>query len=315
MTKLALALALVLATLLAVGIALRVPLLAALPLGAALVLFLGRGARPRDVENFIGRTGIGTTSASRQLIAEHLSTGRQLRAVLLGAGFVAPLALTAVLGRTAPLSWSMVLGAYALGTLATELSITRPSTETRVASLVPREPAAYLGRWLRWGPTVAGALALVVWLGAVRLHDTVAAEAPSRATIAAGALLGVALPLLTMGAQRLILARPQPLVDPHMVAADDALRAAAVQNLTAVVSCIVLIDLAGGLYQHLLLDHDTPFRWLFGLGLVASIVLALASWSARDLSQPVRRRPFALPPTTAPTPQRPPTDAATTGGA
>ena len=300
------------AGLLAAGLAavvLRTAFWAAAPLLVLLIAYLCRPAGPREVDDFADRSGLATSRASRRFIAHHLTMGRRFRLVMVVAVLVLPPLAGEALGASGggfSLSSTVVLWACMAGTLLAELSVTRPTGTARAASLVPREPAAYLSRPLLWGPVVAGLLAAAVWGGVAFLSPGPAGSAgsaggagPSRAdgpTIVAGVAFALLVPLLVSGAQRWILRRPQPLVGPELVAADDAVRAASVRNLAALGSALVLLGLAAGLLQYVEVVDVVAVDWLFGAAAGVSLVLALVSWWSRAWWRPVRRQPF---PTTA----------------
>jgi hypothetical protein len=146
------------------------------------------------------------------------------------------------------------------------------------------------------GTPAAGALAAAVWGGVALLPPGPAGgTGPARAggpTIAAGVAFALLVPLLVGGAQRWILRRPQPLVAPELVAADDAVRAASVRNVAALGSAHVLLGLAAGLLQHVEVVDVTAVDWLFGVAAGACLLLALVSWWSRAWWRPVRRQPF-----------------------
>jgi hypothetical protein len=172
----------------------------------------------------------------------------------------------------------------------------------RVASLVPRSLDDYLSRALLWGPAAVGALAAAVWAGVASLPAGID-DGLMRASgwaIVAGVVFALLVPALAAAAERWILRRPQPLVGPELVAADDALRAASVRNLAAVSATVVLLNLAGGLFQYVQFVDDTALDILCGVGVAMSLGLALLSWWSRLWWHPVRRHPFAQGPTPTP---------------
>src|SRR5262249_10179223 len=120
-------------------------------------------------DEFAAASGIRATAVTRPFLAWYLTNGRRLRMLLVVAALFLPNLVQAALGADgnrwgdAPLSWQLVFAACLTGTLLAELALTRPSGADHTASLVPREPAAYLGRVLRWGPTVVGLTGAAVW--------------------------------------------------------------------------------------------------------------------------------------------------------
>jgi hypothetical protein len=267
---------------------------------AGLVAYAVRPAGVREVHQFERESGLTTSPTSRRFIAHHLTTGRRLRVVLVIGALLLPGLLAAAVGTSTDgrttVVWSGVLWGCIAGTLWAELSVTRPSRPTggaRVASLVPREPAAYLGRPLRWGPALAALAAMIVWAGVAFLPDggpgDTGVSLADGLDVAAAIAFALVVPLVVAGAQRWILGRPQPLVASDLVAADDALRAASVRNLASVGAAMGLLNLAGGLLQYVEALDAPAADWLFGVAAAASLGSALAAWWSRAWWRPVRR--------------------------
>ncbi|HEV7762342.1 MAG TPA: hypothetical protein VGO78_25210 [Acidimicrobiales bacterium] len=288
-----------------------------LAVAAAGLTHLLRPASVHDVDEFAKWSGLTTTPASRRFIAHHLATGRRLRVVLVLAAIVVPPLVGIALGGSGnelPTGWTGVLWACMAGTLWAELSVTRIAGPARAALLVPRRPADYLSPLLQWAPVVAGALAALVWAGAGLLPDPdtagVARLQAGGSTVVANLVLALVVPLVTVGAQRWIVRRPQPLVDPDLMAADDAGRGASMRNLAAIGTAVVLLNLAGGLIQYVYALDVTPVDWLCGAGVAVSLGLASISWSSRNIWRPTRRPPYDAD-AAAPTPTSSPTSGVT----
>lgn len=272
-----------------------------------LIGYMLRQATGSDVADFAARSGLDAPGpTARRFIAHHLTTGRRLRVVLVIGALIVPNVVAEAIAPSpdgnVSASWSWMLWACMAGTLWAELSVTRPTGRARVASLVPREPEAYLGRPLRWGPLAAALVATGVWIGVAFLPaertggpGASAGDAAERASgldIAIGIAFVLVVPLVVVLAQRWILRRPQPLVAPDLVAADDAVRAASVRNLAAVGTALVLLYLAGGLLQYVEVVEDTTVDWSAGLASTLCLALAIVSWWSRAWWRPVRRQVF-----------------------
>jgi hypothetical protein len=115
-------------------------------------------------------------------------------------------------------------------------------------------------------------------------------EPLSVSVLAVASLAAAGVPALTAVAGRWIVRRPQPFVSGDLVAADDALRAAATRRLTALV-CTALAAAATVAFYELGASTGTEgvtgIAWLGG---IASVVVALRSLSARIVQPPTARR-------------------------
>ena len=241
----------------------------------------------RKVDEFAAASGIRVTPATRPFLAWYLTTGRRLRMLLVVAALFLPNLVQAVLGvggnrwGDTPLSWQLVFAACLAGTLLAELALTRPSGAHHTASLVPREPAAYLGRVLRWGPTVVGLVGAAVWAAVPALPDPRGGWDLSPVTSAAiGVALGLAVAGLAPLTARWILRRPQPVAADDLVLADHAVRAASVRSVAAVATLMGLLNLAGGLAL-----YTRPFAGsadtVLAVAVIALLAAALVAWGAR----------------------------------
>lgn len=246
-----------------------------------------RPASVEEVGEFATVSGIETTSASQTFIGYYLMTGRRLRTVLVLAAVFLPSLVGYALGLTDrfggfPSSWQAVLAACLLGTIWAELALTRPAGEVRVASLRPRDIPSYLGRPLRWSPSIVGGVGSALWIGVSALAESRpnGLYRASRGEIVIGIVFGVAVPALVTLTQRWIVSRPQPFVVGSLVEADNAIRAASVRYLAAVGTAMALINLAGAAIEY-------TYHW-DGLGDVltggtafVSVAAAWFYWNAR----------------------------------
>lgn len=221
----------------------------------------------------------------------YLTTGRRLRRLaFLAAMVVPPLAGTALWGEAAQVDVisTPVLVALMVATLLAELATTRPdrAARRRVASLRPRELGSYVPRSLRFGPAVAGCAAAIAWAGALLLPDQ-PAYVPDRWTnpttreIATGIALGLGVPIAITLVGRWIVRRPQPLADPALTAADDAMRRASVHRIAAMGCCIALLGLADAL-QRYSGAFNGPIDPVVALALTVCLALTAWAWFRRD---------------------------------
>ena len=142
----------------------------------------------------------------------------------------------------------------------------------------------------------AGAAAVAVWASAllIPLADTDAGT-PDASDVALGVVLGLLVPLAVYGVGTYLVRRPQPVVSPALVGADDAVRAASVRTLATVGTTILLIDVAGGLVPWAAVAHGLG-DLLLTVAVAVALVLAALSWSAHNVwsrPHPGRGRPAA----------------------
>ena len=97
--------------------------------------------------------GFELTERSLPFVGAYLRNGGALRVVCGGGAYVLAAGTTAATGIDLGVSgWVWMVLGYLVGTLWGELTLARvPAGPTRVASLTPRSPGAYLDRWVRIG--------------------------------------------------------------------------------------------------------------------------------------------------------------------
>jgi hypothetical protein len=228
-------------------------------------------------------------------VHRYLTTGNRLRRLAFVAALALPPLAGAVLGRgrhDVDVFSTPVLVALMAATLLAELVITRPigPPGVRSASLRPRDPADYLPRSLLIGASLAGAAAAATWAGTLLFPDQ-PADLPDRwpnptaVDVAAGIVVGVAVPVTIVVVARWIARRPQPFVDPGLVAADDAVRRASVRRIAALGCCIALLDLAGGA-QRYAGAFNGPIDPAVAVVIGACVVLTGMAWLARGRAVP-----------------------------
>ena len=218
---------------------------------------------------------------SRPVVTGYLRTARVLRTwgVLVGL-FLPPLVGAALGGdSTANPVWAFV--GYLLGAIYAELSLVRPvAPGRRSASVVPRELADYLPRRLLRAQRLLGVLAVAGGTAAIVVpygDRSPWLQPPDDvllvAVVVAGGVLGLGLQLV----ERWLVRRPQPFVEPSLVAADDAIRSQSVHSVagSGIAVLLVLCGVAAGA----LAGSDVQFfRWTMWVFAALSIVLALNVW-------------------------------------
>ena len=185
------------------------------------------------------------TPGNRAMVAWYLFTARVLRTWgVLGGLFLPPLVAAALGGQGSPNPvWAFV--GYLVGAIYAELSLVRPvSAGRRSASLIPRELRDYLPHRLLWTQRGLGALAAAGGIAAVVVpygERSPWFERPDAVlfiTVAGGgAALGLGLERL----QRWLVQRPQPFVEPALVAADDAIRSQSVHSVAGSGIAVLLV--------------------------------------------------------------------------
>ena len=278
--------------------------LIALVVLAASVIFRS-GRRDGEADTWAGRHGLVLTPVSRPWVETYLRTGRNLRQVCALGGLVVPTAVHAATGldlHVSGLVWLLV--GYLVGCLWSELALTRaPAGTRRAASLITRRLSDYLPRRMRVAqvvlPAIAvalGALATVAyrWNRSAEFADLVMVSPNgtdellhSGARVAA--VLAPTIMVVAWLAERYLIARPQPVVDPSLVAADDALRASSVHLLGASGMAAVCLLIGSQCGYFLTLEHSS-LQWIAAPGTVLGFAGAFAifrSW--RNAPWQVRR--------------------------
>jgi hypothetical protein len=239
------------------------PLVIALVLAVSVPVVLVRAyAKVNDklLAEWAQAHGVELTPESRQMVARYLRKSRVLRTWGALAGLLVPSLVELVLnnrvqllgfgtdGSSAP--YAGPIGAfvgYLLGSLYAEVSLARPIARARrSASLVPRELADYLPRWLLRAQRALGiaAVAGVLVLGLVPYDPREAAE-PEWLSLLTGAAVFAAFAVGLEALERWLVRRPQPFTSPSLVAADDAIRAQSVHSLAGSGLALLLVLCSG----------------------------------------------------------------------
>jgi hypothetical protein len=184
------------------------------------------------------------TPDTRAALAAYLRNRRGLRRIGAFAGLILPPAITAGTGIDLQVSGVVwVLLGYLIGLLVAELTFARiAGTGPRMASLTTRRLADYLPRPLAVAQVAVPALNAALAVVAARIVDA-SPDADAFATgstfqdlTAAAVVAGPIAVLLAAGAllgERALVRRPQPMVEPDLVALDDAMRSSSVRTVAA----------------------------------------------------------------------------------
>lgn len=235
------------------------PATLAIILAIAIPVELYRAYRPApgSIGRWAGERGLELTSENRAMVGRYLRRARLFRTWGGVIGALLPsLIAYAVDGRvtvlgfgtdgtSAPLAFGSIFVGYLAGALLAEVTTVRPRRARRIASLAPRDLEHYLPRWVllaQRASAVAGAAGTIA-VAAVPFPATT--SNPSGGGLTVIAVLIVALAAGLEAVERWIVRRPQPFVEPALVAADDALRAQSIRAAAGAGLALLLLYVAG----------------------------------------------------------------------
>jgi hypothetical protein len=185
-------------------------------------------------------------------------------------------------------AWVWALCGWMAGAWWADRSVAPSPGPGAGASLAPRRLGHYLPRFLLLAP--AGGAALAVALATAAVADPAPGIETEPWILAAVAAVAVAIAGAAAGAQRSVVARPQPALTADVVAADDAVRATAIHHLGGGATAATLLLAAGLATRPELAGPDGLRIGLFGVSLFGAVVawryLAFRGWR-------VRRTPWA----------------------
>jgi hypothetical protein len=260
--------------------------------GVPFVYILFRGLRPPDqrfLERWTKAYGIGLTEANRPVIAAYLRRTRRIRTVGSLAGLVTSILVVTLTNGSQSNSFLgngllLAVVGYLVGTVVAEAAIPRPPRAViRTASLIPRTLPDYLP-----GYAIAAMRGLpVLSVALIPVYVAVPSNAPvsniSKLGFAVTSAIVLAMAVGVEVMQRMIVRRPQPLLSPDLLEADDAIRSASVHALAGGTMALALIWLT---YQLGAIGNGRggTVSWLLAILAILAIGLALASWI--DLAHP-----------------------------
>jgi hypothetical protein len=216
------------------------------------------------LERFAQRQRLQITPTNGNVVIRYLATTRRWRASGLLAGVVASIAVSIPRGRVT-VNFLTLFAGWFVGAVVAEWRIRAGASQARRAAvLVRRTRVDYVEPWVRW--LTDGSVAATLVLGIVAVARALAAAdrrggrmptTSSRAMVGDGMapalLLAICAAVVISIAlvQRQVLTRRQPMAEPDVVAADDAIRARSLRVLSGATVALMgylasaLIVLAG----------------------------------------------------------------------
>jgi hypothetical protein len=184
-------------------------------------------------ERWAASRGLTLTAENRSAVVNYLHDAGLLRGLGVVAGLVLPSLWSWALGVTQTVvpPWTWAFLGYLVGALYAEISLRRPRG-TR-ASATPRRLRDYLRPVLRRGQILLGIALVGASVGALiapwRTEDFGGSVVPVVVTATVG-LIGTPIMVSVEG---WLVRRPQPVLSPAQLAADDAIRSQSVQSVAA----------------------------------------------------------------------------------
>lgn len=281
---------------------------------AALICFsalIENGPKPSAADGWAAAHGLAINPGNSDFIVAYVFEGHRLRLICGIGGFFAAAALSAGTGLDLKASgWVWLLTGYLVGVVWSEAWLTRlPAGTQRMASLTPRRVSDYLATGMQRAQVVVGAASvalagLALAQGSdVRLSSSFGsdfgdASARSMQHTAVGMAVAAVVLLAGVGLlQRHIVGKPQPMADPDLLAADDAVRASAVHLLSGTSIAIVLLLI--GTQFRLLASIGAVVDGVAFFGAALSFLGALVAWRYYGHRAWVVRRPKSSNPRTS----------------
>jgi hypothetical protein len=219
------------------------------------------GSKPSAADAWSKAHGLTVTERNADFIVAYVFEGHRLRLVCGIGGLVAAMALSAGSGIDLKATgWVWLLSGYLVGVIWSEAWLTRLPTGTqRSASLSPRRLGDYLARGLLVMQALTAGTAISL-AGFARSRgsdlqleggfpDSFSGASPQslqHACVLFGIVAAVLMSIVTV-LQQHIVRKAQPMADPDLLLADDAVRASAVHLLSGTAIAIVLLLIANQL--------------------------------------------------------------------
>ncbi len=237
------------------------------------------------------------TAANHPVVQAYLRRTRQFRAIPTAVAW-AITGMPLLTGKPLPFNMgsSVALYAYFAGAVMAVITMSTSHSQrrTRQARLTPRAVDDYLAshvRRLLWGSS-ALVLALLpiyaavaAWARRPQGPRTEGGVLPV-AEIAAVVVIALAVAVVSEIAQRRLVARPQPVNSPDLVAADDALRSASVSAAAGAGVVVVLGAFATQIEAIAKLMETDWLRWPLHLVALGAVLLALSSFFSAFRPEP-----------------------------
>ncbi|MFS8478022.1 MAG: hypothetical protein FWJ93_03455 [Micromonosporaceae bacterium] len=242
-------------------------------------------ARPR-LERFARRHQLVVTATNGNQVIRYLATTRRWRATGLAAGLIASIGWSLAHGVFQVYFLVLFAGWFA-GALIAEVRLApAPFGPRRAASLVPRQPRAYLPRTVWALLPAAGAISL-----AVGAASAVGALARRPVGLGAAPLFAVAMLVFVVvrTVQHRVLHRPQPVAEPDVLAADDAIRSRSLHVLAGGGTTLVLYCVLGQLAALAPALPGAATEVIEVVNFLGIFAVPLLGWAVAVSPWPVRR--------------------------
>ena len=200
-----------------------------------------RPLEPAFVREWADAHALRLTPDNRTMVEYYLGTAQKLRTLGAVAGIVLPPLVAWALGWDNTTGWSpllWILPGYLIGAFYAELALNRPLGRTGAASLTPRRVRDYLPARLVTGQRLFGLIAV---LGAAAVLVLPIDDRLAGTGTAAAGFIGGAVAVAIEVIERHIVARPQPVVAPDLVAADDAIRSQSMHSVSGSGLAIIML--------------------------------------------------------------------------
>jgi hypothetical protein len=267
-------------------------ILLVLVLVVVVLLVKGPGQRQdRFVTRWARGRALVLTPENRPMVDWSLRVARSLRTWGALGGAVLAWIVPGALGFDGQgFLWAWIFLGYLAGALYAEVALVRPAgAGDRNAGLGPRDLADYLPRRLLLAQRLLGVAIAAGALTAALApygHRSTEASGPHGARVLAAGVVGVALSLGLERIQRWVVQRPQPFIEPALVAADDAIRSQSVHSVAGsglagllVLMSFVALGLATSDVQVLRWTMFVPAMLGFPAALVVWLVHGHRAWS------------------------------------
>ena len=188
----------------------------------------------RYMTRWADSANVPLTDANLPVVRRYLAWSRRFRTAGLVTGFLAPVIVSAVIGKPDdPGAWAvslMVVG-YLLGAIVAEFVINRPDRGSGTALLVPRRLNDYLPAYVLVLQRGLAAIALCMVPVYALLKPHAQFTTPSIPVAAAFGIGAACLAILVEALERRIVGRRQPVTDTADVTLDDAMRSSSLHVL------------------------------------------------------------------------------------
>ena len=231
-------------------------------------------------DRWAAQRGLVLTSENREVVTGYLHTAGLLRGLGLVAGLVLPSLYSWALGIRVNVvyPWTWAFFGYLVGALYAEISLRRPSGGR--AAALPRQLSDYLRPLLLRGQMVLGVVLTVASIGAIAADGTYDVLGRTRIPLVVAGVAGLVGTPVLLVVEGWLVRRPQPVLSPAQLAADDAIRSQSVQSIVASGMGMQLAILSVPLGAMMASDVQI-LRWTMWVPWMLSTALACScAWSS-----------------------------------